>query len=84
MLVLHDRLALDFIFFGPRWSYYTLKVKADLQGEGQLAEDLQQALEAALGREIVPVSVEVNSNGTSTSFLSYFGYRFAIKVGYAF
>jgi hypothetical protein len=84
MLLIHERLALDFIFFGPRWSYYTLKVKADLQGEGQLAEDLQQALEEALGREIVPVSVEVKSNGTSTSGLNAFGYRFAIKVGYAF
>ncbi|MCB0808747.1 MAG: DUF3575 domain-containing protein [Flavobacteriales bacterium] len=84
LLMVKDRLALDFIFFGPRASYYALEVEAQLDGEGELAQDIQEALEEALGREIVPVDVEVRTSGVSTSDVLSFGYRFGIKLGYAF
>ncbi|HPF92063.1 MAG TPA: DUF3575 domain-containing protein [Flavobacteriales bacterium] len=84
LLMVKDRLALDFIFFGPRASFYALKVDAELNGEGELAQDIQQALEEALGREILPIDVEVKSSGVSTSDVLGFGYRFGFKLGYAF
>ncbi len=83
-LAFKDRLVFDAIFFAPRFSVYTLKVKADLNGEGALADDLSQALEELIGRDVVPVSIDVSSTGTSTSNSNSFGYRFGIKVGYAF
>ncbi|HOP43682.1 MAG TPA: DUF3575 domain-containing protein [Flavobacteriales bacterium] len=84
LLMIKDRLALDCIFFGPRASFYALKVDAELAGEGELATDVQQALEELLGRDIVPIDVEVSSNGVTTSDVLSFGYRFGIKLGYAF
>ena len=36
LLTLNDRLAIDFVFFGPRWSLHTLKVEVDLSGDGVL------------------------------------------------
>ena len=84
LLMVKDRLALDFIFFGPRASFYALEVDARLSGEGELATDIQQALEELLGRDIIPIDVEVRSNGVATSDVLGFGYRFGIKLGYAF
>ena len=52
LLMLNDRIALDFVFFGPRISFYTLKLDADLHGDGTLFEDLEGALEDALGRDL--------------------------------
>ena len=83
-LALHDRLAFDVVFFAPRFSIYTLKVKAELNGDGALYDDLGQALEEALGRDIAPVDIELSKTGTTTVNNSSFGYRFGIKVGYAF
>ncbi len=34
-LAIKDRLVIDALFFAPRFSIYTLKVKADLQGDGK-------------------------------------------------
>ncbi|HRH69459.1 MAG TPA: DUF3575 domain-containing protein [Flavobacteriales bacterium] len=84
ILALNERLVFDFVFFGPRWSYYTLKVDAEFNGEGELAEDLEQALEDALGRDIVPLNVDVAKSGSSTSGVSSMGYRAGLKIGYAF
>lgn len=84
LLMAHDRLALDFVFFGPRYSLYTLKVEADLAGEGDLAEDLESALEDALGRDILPLNVDVSAKGSTSTTSNSLGYRFGFKLGYAF
>jgi hypothetical protein len=83
-LALHDRLAIDALFFGPRFSGYTLRVQADLQGDGALAEDLANSLEDLLGRDIAPISIDVSETGTTTIDRNSLGYRYGIKVGYAF
>ena len=36
LLMCKDRVAVDFVFFGPRFSAYTLKVDAELDGDGEL------------------------------------------------
>ena len=37
-LAIKDRLVVDAIFFAPRWAFYDLRLKAELQGDGQLAD----------------------------------------------
>lgn len=84
LLAIKDRLVFDIIFFGPRFSYYGLNVDAEFNGEGELAEDLGQALEDALGRDIFPMDLSINKTGTTSNTSSGLGYRFGIKIGYAF
>ena len=83
-LCLHDRLAIDAIFFAPRWSLYKLKVKADLQGEGELYSDLAEAIEDRLGRDITDTSIDLSTTGSTTIDRNSLGYRYGIKLGYAF
>jgi hypothetical protein len=83
-LCVHDRLAIDALFFAPRLSLYTLKVKADLQGDGALAEDLGNSLEELLGRSIAPVNIDIAESGSTTIDRNSLGYRYGIKLGYAF
>ena len=84
LLMMHDRLAVDFVFFGPRLSLYTLKVEADLHGDGELFEDLADALSDRLGREVVPVDIDLETSGSTTSNSTGLGYRLGFKIGYAF
>lgn len=84
LLMAHDRLAIDFLFFGPRYSLYTLKVDAELQGDEGLIDDLGQALEQALGRDIVPFDIQLEKSGTTSTSSSGLGYRVGFKAGYAF
>jgi hypothetical protein len=84
LLMFKDRIAVDFVFFGPRYSFYTLKVDADLQGDGELSDDLEQALENFLGHDLAPVDVELESSGTTTTGSNGLGYRLGVKFGYAF
>ena len=84
LLALWDRLVFDFIFLAPRYALYRIKVDAALNGDGQLAEDLGEAIEDVLGRDIVPVDLEIDSQGTTVVDRNSLGYRFGIKVGYAF
>jgi hypothetical protein len=83
-LAIKDRLVIDALFFAPRFSIYTLKVKADLQGDGELASDLAQAIEDKLGRDITNASINLSTTGSTTIDSNSLGYRFGIKVGYAF
>lgn len=83
-LCLHDRLAIDAIFFAPRWSLYKLKVNADLQGDGELNSDLAQAIEEKLGRDLTDVNIELSNTGSTTVDRNSLGYRYGIKLGYAF
>jgi hypothetical protein len=61
-----------------------LKVKADLQGDGELASDLGQAIEDRLGRALVTTSIDLSTTGTTTIDRNSLGYRYGIKLGYAF
>ena len=83
-LCINDRLAVDAIFFAPRWVLYKLKVKADLQGEGELYEDLAQAIEERLGYDLTDTNIDLSYNGTTTIDRNSLGYRYGIKIGYAF
>lgn len=79
-----DRLVFDCIFFAPRFSYYKLKLDADLRGDGELYSELAQAIEDKLGREIAPLDLELSTTGTTTVDRNSLGYRYGIKIGYAF
>jgi|GEM_PF-3439200 len=83
-LALHDRLVFDALFFAPRFSFYKLRVKADLNGDGELGEDLGNAIEDALGRDIVNDNIDLSKTGSTTIDRNSFGYRYGIKIGYAF
>ncbi|MEZ4738299.1 MAG: hypothetical protein R2818_02840 [Flavobacteriales bacterium] len=83
-LAIKDRLVFDAVFFAPRFSLYSLKVKADLQGDGKLADDLAQAIEDKLGRQVVNTSIDLSSTGSTTIDRNSLGYRYGIKIGYAF
>lgn len=83
-LAIHDRLVFDAVFFAPRYSLYRLAVKADLNGEGELFADLSQALEEVLGRDVVPLDIDLDTSGSTTVDRNSLGYRFGIKIGYAF
>jgi hypothetical protein len=83
-LCLHDRLAIDAIFFAPRWSLYKLKVEADLEGDGALYSDLAQAIEDRLGRDASELRIDLATTGSTTIDRNSLGYRYGIKLGYAF
>jgi hypothetical protein len=83
-LMFKDRLAVDAIFFAPRFVMYKLKVEADLEGEGELYSDLAQAIEDKLGREITSMDIELSRTGSTTIDRNSLGYRYGIKLGYAF
>jgi hypothetical protein len=83
-LMFKDRLAVDAIFFAPRFVRYKLNVEADLQGEGELYGDLAQAIEDKLGRELTGTSIDLSTTGTTTIDRNSLGYRYGIKLGYAF
>ena len=83
-LCLNDRLAVDAIFFAPRWVLYKLKVKADLQGEGELYSDLAEAISDRLGRDILDTDIDLSYTGTTNIDRNSLGYRYGIKIGYAF
>ncbi|MBL8002108.1 MAG: hypothetical protein JNL05_09120 [Flavobacteriales bacterium] len=79
-----DRLVFDCIFFAPRYSYYKLKLDADLRGDGELYSELEQAIEDKLGRDIAPLDLEISTTGSTTVGRNSLGYRYGIKIGYAF
>lgn len=83
-LAVGDRLAVDLLFLAPRWSFMRLGVQAELDGDGQLFEDLAQALEERLGREVTPFSVDLSTTGNTTLDRSGLGLRAGIRIGYAF
>ena len=45
---------------------------------------LEEALEKFLGRDVVPVDIELEKSGTTTVNRSSLGYRMGFKIGYAF
>jgi hypothetical protein len=83
-LAVGDRLAVDLLFLAPRWAYMRVSVDADLGGDGVLFEDLAQALEDRLGREIAPLNIELSTSGTTTLGRNGAGMRAGIRIGYAF
>jgi hypothetical protein len=83
-LAIKDRLVVDCVFFAPRWSLYRLRVKADLQSDGELAGELGQAIEERLGLDLVDSSIDLSSTGTTVVDRNSLGYRYGIKLGYAF
>lgn len=83
-LALKDRLVFDCIFFAPRYALYKLKVDADLNGQGELYSELEEALENKLGRDIAPMDIKLSTTGSTTIDRNSFGYRYGIKIGYAF
>jgi hypothetical protein len=83
-LAIKDRLVVDAIFFAPRWVLYKLKVEADLQGEGELYSDLAQAIEDRIGRNITDLNIDLSRTGSTTIDRNSLGYRYGIKLGYAF
>src|SRR5436190_612889 len=66
--------------------YFTPEVKwyLELNGDGQLLDDLSQALEDAIGREVMPFDIELEKSGTTRVDHGGLGYRFGFKIGYAF
>ncbi len=84
LLMCKDRIAVDFIFFGPRYCLYNLKVDAELGGNGELYQDLEEALEKLLGRDLAPVDIELEKSGSTSASRSGLGYRAGFKIGYAF
>lgn len=83
-LMFKDRLAVDAIFFAPRWVMYKVKVEADLQGDGELYSALGQAIEEKLGHELLDTDIELSTTGSTTVDRNSLGYRYGIKFGYAF
>jgi len=83
-LALKDRLVFDCIFFAPRYCYYRLDVDADLNGNGQLYSDLAEAIEDQLGQGVLPLDVSLGRERRSTLYRHSLGYRYGIKIGYAF
>jgi hypothetical protein len=63
---------------------YKLKVKADLQGEGELYSDLAEAISDRLGRDILDTDIDLSYTGTTNIDRNSLGYRYGIKIGYAF
>ncbi|MEX1132466.1 MAG: hypothetical protein WEC15_04505 [Flavobacteriales bacterium] len=55
-----------------------------LQGDGELYSDLAQAIEDKLGRDVNDLDIDLSTTGSTTIDRNSLGYRYGIKLGYAF
>ena len=85
-LVLWQRLNIDFMFFGPRFSKYHLTYEFDKHVSDEFLNDLTDHLNEIIDRFGLDYEVELKQSGktdASHSF-SFANIRFGISLGFAF
>ncbi len=84
LLAIKDRLVFDFLFAGPRVSSYTLISEADTDLNGEFYEELAEQINDKLGFEFLKPSLELENKKKQKVESTGLGFRYAIRVGFAF
>ena len=85
-LMLWERLSLDFMMIGPRYSNYHIGYEFDKNVSQEFLDDLNEYINEVIDRFGIDYTVEVKQDGegrASTSF-SFANVRFGISLGFAF
>ena len=85
-LMLWERLSIDFMFFGPRYSNYHLGYEFDDMVSQEFLDELNGYINEVIDRFGIDYTVDVKQDGearASTSF-SFANTRFGISIGFAF
>ena len=85
-LMLWERLSLDFMFFGPRYSRLNLIYEFDKEVSQEFLDDMSDYINDVIDRFGIDYDVELKQSGdtrTSSSF-SFANMRFGISIGFAF
>lgn len=85
-ILLWDRLSLDFLFFGPRYSFYNIGYEFDKGVSQEFLDDLSAKINTVIDRLGIDYTVDLkqeNESRASTSF-DFSNIRFGISIGFAF
>jgi len=85
-LILWERLSIDFMFFGPRFSNYHIGYEFDKNVSQEFLDDLSGYINEVINSYGFDYEVDLKQNGesrASTSF-SFASTRFGLSIGFAF
>ncbi|MEQ8325055.1 MAG: DUF3575 domain-containing protein [Vicingaceae bacterium] len=85
-ILIKERLSIDFLFFGPRFSSYTLNYAFDQTSSDQFIGDLSDYLNEVADRFGFDYDIDIKKEGQKdlrTSF-GFMNMRFGLSLGYAF
>jgi hypothetical protein len=85
-LLLWERLSIDFLFFGPRYSFYNIGYEFDSGVSQEFLDELSGKLNEVIDRFGIDYTVELKQEGENNASNSFgFGnVRFGISIGFAF
>lgn len=84
LLAIKERLVLDFLFAGPRVSKYTLTSEASTDLNGEFYEQLAENINDKLGFEFLDPNFTLENEKKQKVESTTLGYRYSIRIGYAF
>lgn len=85
-LLLWERLSIDFLFFGPRYSFYNIGYEFDSGVSQEFLDELSGKINIVIDRAGIDYQVELKERGdrnASTTF-DFSNIRFGISFGFAF
>ena len=85
-ILLWNRLTLDFLFFGPRTSWFEMDLQFDKPFTGDLIDSVVDNIESVRARLLL-VGRDIDIETTEVSAKSRFfgaGFRYAFSIGFAF
>jgi hypothetical protein len=85
-LLLWERLSIDFMFFGPRWSSYNLIYEFDQNVSQEFLDDLSDYINEVIDQFGFDYEVELKqtSQTRASNSFSFANVRFGIGIGFAF
>lgn len=85
-LMLWERLSIDFMFFGPRWSNYNIVYEFDQNVSEEFLNDLSDYINEVIDRFGFDYEVELKQSGEkrASNTFSFANVRFGIGIGFAF
>jgi len=84
LLAIKERLVIDFLFAGPRVSRYTLISEASTDLNGDFYRQLAENINDKLGFEFLDPNLEFKNEKKQKVESTTLGYRYSIRIGYAF
>lgn len=84
LLAIKERLVLDFIFAGPRISSYTLVSEASSDLNGEFYEQLAENINDKLGFGFLDPDLDLDNKKKQEVRSTSLGFRYAIRIGFAF
>lgn len=85
-MLIKDRFAIDFMFFGPRYSFYNFGYEFDSAPPQTFLDDLSGYINDVLDRLGSDYETEIKPKGetSASNSFSFVNMRFGLGIGYAF